>query len=508
MTSRSSNRHLRADSTGRMLIPGAANRIVLVRGVLPYLAEPAGQHLAQMTVNLLARQYGVVEQVTLDLPDVPVHSGIFPGQNTTGSFGAALEQWAKSIGGPEIMINRARAHETMGCTVIVGPDDASKLDGFGVSATAEGWRLHCTTTRAPSPVTGADPNPHGPYMAACYLANAVFKYFIGMDASCDVCASLWENTEGEWRTLPSGRSPAGTHLPTTYVIGAGAVGAACGFTLAATPGIAGDLIPLDPEASDDTNRNRLLSMTYDQLGQEKVHLLKTLFTYSNIEVRPYKGAWPDYTIDAKRATPPHIRSVEQTHHYEWVLSCVDRNIHRQAIARFHPKVILGGSTHDLTAQAAVYSMRGDCECLACNHPIPIAPATEELQAELSSMTAEQRSAWYDRHDASPRERAAVEEQLLKPGCGTIGAEMLARLIREGPTDWSVGFVSVAAGVMLSSVYLHCLMDGVLPAIVNGSEYFAWFTKPSLGRSFARRKPACNLCGNASEHDRYNLRWPG
>lgn len=148
MTSRSSSRHLRPDSTGRTLAPVVPSRVVLVGGEPAYLAAPAGQHLAQTTVNLLARQYGVLEQIILDFPDIPVHRGVFPGDNPTGSFATALYHWASAIAGPEVMIKAGGHHRPPECTVAIGADPRINGEGFRISATAEG-RLSLHYGRSP-----------------------------------------------------------------------------------------------------------------------------------------------------------------------------------------------------------------------------------------------------------------------------------------------------------------------------------------------------------------------
>jgi hypothetical protein len=53
------------------------------------------------------------------------------------------------------------------------------------------------------------------------------------------------------------------------------------------------------------------------------------------------------------------------------------------IAQYGPRHVFSGSTDGLVAQSAYYSEQGDCECLACNHPVP----SFELQAEVERLRA-------------------------------------------------------------------------------------------------------------------------
>ena len=503
--SRSGNRHLRPDSTGKTPVLRAGPRTVRVCGDAAYLATPAGQHLAQMTVNLLAREYKVVEAVQIDVPEIPVHTQVFPGGSTKSPLRSALQGWGRAIAGSEIEFREVGSAEPASCTIHIGHGTAANT-GLVIHTVADGWRFYCSTQDSAPSEWENDPNPLGPYIAACFAAGDAFKYFVGADTRTYACATLWNDTHGEWQHLERGRSPAGVELPLTYLIGAGAVGAAMVFALAATSGITGEMIILDPQRTDETNRNRLLSMQYHQLDDDKAALAAGLLISSGIRALPYVGRWPDYTADSERRTAPHIRAIEDAYQYQWVLSCVDRNVHRQAIAAYSPRIVIGGSTQDLTAQVALYSMRGACECLACNHPTPHLLSAEELTKELADKTPEKRREWYDLHDASQQERAAIEEFLIAPTCGSIGEQALTALHREGPTDWSVGFVSAGAGVILAATYLRAVLEGTDAVIAEGSERFAWFRNPKIGRSYAERKTSCNLCADPVAQARYGRLW--
>lgn len=284
------------------------------------------------------------------------------------------------------------------------------------------------------------------------------------------------------------------------------VGAASSFTLAATAGLSGHLVLLDPQNADETNRNRLLSAAYDDVSNTKARLAAGLFTWSEIKARPYVGNWPDYTIDPDRETPKDIRIQEQKDRFEWVLSCVDRNIHRRNIAVYLPRHIIGGSTNGWRAQVAYYSLMGQCQCLGCDHPVLPTLPTEELRRKLLGMSDQQRTNWYERHDADSRTVQAIEEYLNDPGCGTVGATELARLGRQGETDWAVGFVSVAAGVLQAAWLLQAVMRSPAALLEKGSEVHAWFARPGIERSFTRRKVKCDLCADEQRQRRFRELW--
>jgi molybdopterin/thiamine biosynthesis adenylyltransferase len=457
----------------------------------------------------LARQYGVINELVLDIPDIPVLEDIFPDSlSIDEGLCSRLVSHAKAVAGPEITVLPADVHHrevSSSCSVYIGSFDPMASPVFCVTAVAEGWRFDCSTKRRTYPVVGQDSNPLGPYMAACFAASAVFKYFWQLDAQTDVSATLWGCIAGRWKDLAVGISPSQMTLPPTYLIGCGAVGAAFAFSLAATADVKGDIVAIDPQKSDETNRNRLLTMSYDDI-EEKAILVKRLFAGKGVNVYPYVGRWPEYTADPSRQTPLYLREVEQQYRYDWVLSCVDRNHHRRAIAAYLPKTVFGGSTHDFAAQVAIYSMRGDCECLACNHPVPKIMPTEDLRELLLSFTSEELNTWFGKHDVDLRERSAIEEYLWDPNCGNVGQALLAKLGRDGETDWAVGFVSVAAGVLLASTVVRSVLQGTAETIVGGSEFFAWFLRPGLGRSCSFRKTVCELCTSEDKQQLYSTLW--
>lgn len=503
--SRSANRHMRGDGEKRLESLRHQQRSVLVRVDPEFSSTPAGQHLLQMTVNLLARQYEVIQGIILDVPETPLLRHVFPGY-TGGEVNlkSRLLSFAKTIAGPEIIVAPVHPaqNSTSYPTIYIGPSDPSINPTFGVSVVADGWRFDCATNRQTQRVAGLDSNPLGPYMAACFAASAIFRYFWRLDPTIALSGSLWNCTTAKWDALAVGNNPSHITIPTTYLIGCGAVGAAFAFALAAISGVDGEIVAIDPQASDETNRNRLLSMSYSDI-EKKAMLIKRLFVGTGITLNPYVGSWPDYTADTGRNIPAHIRKSEEAYRYEWVLSCVDRNHHRRSIAAYLPKNVFGGSSHDFAAQASVYSMRGNCECLACRHPIPSVRPTEDLRELLLPMTPDDLRKWFDKHDADKMERAEIEEYLRNPNCGVLGQAMLAKLGREGETEWSVGFVSVAAGVLLASIFLRSVLEGTGVVIENGPEYFAWFYLAGLGTSQALRKLDCEVCGSADKQSIFN-----
>ncbi len=105
------------------------------------------------------------------------------------------------------------------------------------------------------------------------------------------------------------------------------------------------------------------------------------------------------------------------------------------------------------------------------------------------------------------EWAAIEDYLHDPDCGHLGEAALRRLGVEGATDWAVGFVSAAAGVMLAAAFVAMIIEGVDRAIDEGPERrLIFWGSPAGIVSRARRKPDCRVCGDRGSQSRFARRW--
>src|SRR5215510_7853587 len=72
---------------------------------------------------------------------------------------------------------------------------------------------------------------------------------------------------------------------------------------------------------------------------------------------------------------------EQVFHYQYIISCVDKNPVRHAIQHFWPHVLFGGSTLGLGVTVQSYDMTSEFDCLMCANPISSDDWSIELQAE-------------------------------------------------------------------------------------------------------------------------------
>jgi hypothetical protein len=504
----SGDRHLRGEPSGRLGKVPRRLATVLVASDPEYAATPAGQHLLHMCVNLLARQFGVIGRLVIDVPSLPLNDRVVLGSTISTDLPAALLEVVARVGGAEIAGARASHADRPDAAILIGPGLGPSACGCpAVAVIGDGWRVACSSRNPAPTAAGISTNPVGPYLAACLGTSFIFKRLFGRPDEIETSAGLWDWQSAPWATLMIGEEPDGIVLPDAYLLGNGAVGAAAAYTLAATPGLRGRLVAVDPQEMSTTDRNRLISGSYDAVGQAKVDLTRQLAEGTGVQVFPVRGRWPDdYVTNAARQIPNDMRARENEDRFEWILSCVDRNRDRQGIARYLPRHILGGSTDGLVAQGAYYSMTGRCECLACNHPILALETVEVLTPQLQLMKGADRFTWLQRRGADPRTVAAIEEYLNAPECGGLGEAELARLGREGEVDWSVGFVSVAAGVMQAALFVQAAQRGTDEVVSRRSERRLLFWNNELAQSPAQRRRDCGLCSSPGMQEQWAELW--
>jgi len=178
------------------------------------------------------------------------------------------------------------------------------------------------------------------------------------------------------------------------------------------------------------------------------------------------------------------------------LSCVDRNRHRHAIQQFWPEHIIGGSTDELSIQVSAYDMNTDNECLICGNPLDDSEATIESTAKkLRQLSSDERRKALE---AQGVDAQAVEEYLANPKCGELGERELAKfLLGNQANDWSAGFVSVAAGVLLATQLVKYAVGGPDSSFPRGggSTLRYNFLNPAPRRSKHARRGQC-ICATA------------
>jgi len=500
----SGDRHLRRDGRVRLGDPLPGPREVAVYAGEAATSSYGGQATLSLLVDLLARQFGVVERIWIDVPETDVQPAPFP--RTKPAPGSRLTDALIDVGrlaaGDEIEVVAGRPTSPRVAVLVGDGVPAADATLATLQATGNGLSAWCGSFAGSTGRPLDSLLPFGPHLAACMAADRVFRLLRGADVSGSWSLDLAAMGDP---VLPSPAAAARRiELPPAYLVGLGAVGAGALFSLACAPTIESELVGVDPDVANESNRNRLLTANYRDVGEDKVELASRLAGPTNVRFWPNKMLWADYLTSPSRQAPDELKAAEPIR-FEWLLSAVDKNVSRRDLANVMPRHVLSGSTDGLVAQATYYSMVGDCECLACNHPVPSFDL-DDLRAQLAHMGPRRRSIWYAERDVGHDEQAAIEDLLRDPDCGQAGAATLRRL-GLSDVDWAVGFVSVAAGVMLAARFTLLASAASFAPPASPEERLFFLAGGSADHSYARRKPSCPLCSSADAQARFAARWP-
>lgn len=257
-----------------------------------------------------------------------------------------------------------------------------------------------------------------------------------------------------------------------------------------------------PNSLDLSNDNRYALATLDDGEKPKAQFMADFFAGRGFTEYAYPGTWQDYV--KRRNRPPNradLDNLERQFRYALVLSCVDDNGARHAVQNLWPEMIIGGSTHGLTAKAIAYDMAGDQLCLKCYNPI--AERNELVRQRLDqarAMDPEERAKFFTELGVDP---AKAEEHLHNPRCGQLSEQDLDRFAAGEPM-MSVGFVSVAAGVLLAARLLRFVHFGRESLIEDGPALIANFYRPGLRWLRSLPEAACD-CAHRRKTD-WSSRW--
>lgn len=476
------DRHLRSFD-GRFSETADNDGIVLVSAEETFATSTAGQHLLFMLVNLLARQYGVVREIQIAVAKVDVLSQAALLAITSPKLPDALIELAAQVSGEAAIVS------LVSVPVVKGGVHLS-FGGNTVAAFADGWRLSVGDPAILPRVTAESALAFGPFFAASILAGECFKTFFGFKepqrTRLPLHFSLWSFEAGEsWGELDPGRAIT-TSLPPFYLVGCGAVGQAFLGSLVASAVTLEHVTLIDHDTIDEelTNLNRYCLAVLSDANAKKVVLAEAYLQERSVSCFAFQGRWEDYQASSREGQRSDLSEREQTFHYEYIISCVDKNPARHAIQRFWPRVLFGGSTLGLGATVQSYDMASQFDCLMCANSISSDDWSIELQAErLRVMTSQERRELFKTVDADIE---AVEDYLRNPRCGTLGERELFKFRTSADsTEASVGFVSVGAGVVLGAAWVVAVVTGAAVDCRGNARRFSFETVS--GRITAHRR---------------------
>ena len=199
---------------------------------------------------------------------------------------------------------------------------------------------------------------------------------------------------------------------------------------------------LDDDVLGDTNLNRHILAAWADLGQLKAQLAQTRLAGYRMRIFPVHARWQDYLATPppeRPARPEALTTAEASGRYGLVISAVDRNVSRVAIAGARPEVVLGGSTNGLEAEIGRYRAGSIWQCLACSSPPEPHPSIEQAARQLAGMTSAKMAALAQEQEL---DLAAITDYLKHPECGTLG-EREVRTIRRAHPPGLVSIVRVS-----------------------------------------------------------------
>ncbi len=500
------DRHLRADPQGVLADTSEAKPgVVLVHVSLRMAAASGTQHLVWMLVSLLSRQFKVVKEIILDVPEVTLHQGVAP-------FGAkdtlleTLEECVRLVSGPHIRATRIEAGSAPDVTLVIGSDTTASPRHLQLYA--DGWRYFVGVDGEVPDTPPRSDLSIGPYLCASYAAGEVFKLLRGMKPGKGEFirahfASSWTMSCADtWAELIDGPSAEQFEvLPHFYFAGAGAVAQAAALCLG-TSRFAGSCSVVDKDELDLTNDNRYALSTREDDGESKVGLMQRYLRSVGFDCKAVSDWWQTFaTSGGKHAPNDDVRAFEQAYKFPIVLSCVDKNDPRHALQNGLPQLIVGGSTDGLSAKASIFDLGAGTACLKCHNPLPSRNAiVQERIAAMRQLDGERRTAY-------ARELGLTEEDvelLLGPGgCGKLSETDLDRFAAGSP-EMSVGFVSAAAGVLLVAQFLRYLHLGAAKAIQDGTMAVATFARARVRSMNVGHDHGCD-CSQLLR-DRWSRHW--
>jgi molybdopterin/thiamine biosynthesis adenylyltransferase len=267
--------------------------------------------------------------------------------------------------------------------------------------------------------------------------------------------------------------------------GVGAVGVAALHTLWACESLAGCAVIADNDRHgvDDTNLNRSMLFDRRHIGRRKATTASEIYGAGQIEIHPINGP---YDLEHLGDRSPRA-----------LLSAVDTNESRHDLQRgLVPGVAFGGSTEGLRAELTIFGPPGEGPCLACHNTIVGGIPDDVRRAQVRQMDDDQLAAVAARVAIPPH---VIREWAETGKCGLVNPEEVGHVLEaDSPAPaWSVGFVSVFAGVMLAAQLIRYAV-GHAVAAEGTSTKFQFRLPQARGNGSPRpqlRDGRCAICSN-------------
>ncbi len=494
------DRHFRPDPHGALADPSSARQARVLVAISGAAARTkSGQDALWMLTNLLCRQFKLVTAITFDIPAEIEMLARVAAFGEAPTLRESVMNCVRLVAGQYVGVDAYDADQAPPPTIeiFIGQPPGEPRAEVRLVLFADGWRLFLGS-RFPEGASSTSDVTLGPYLGACFAAGEVFKRLRGLKEGKghligeerELFLSLWSGeSAASWNQLALDPPMPSMALPAFYMAGAGAVAQAAALALAGFPNVTGHASVADPDTLDLSNDNRYALATLHDDGQSKAPMMDGFLKQRGFEVFRFTGTWQDYVTrrgrDANRAD---LDALERKYLYRLVLSCVDDNSARHAIQNLWPDLIIGGSTYGLTAKAITYDMSGDQLCLKCFNPvIERNERVRERIGQALAMKPDEQARFFAELNIDPINATAY---LQNPGCGKLTEKDLDRFAAGEPM-MSVGFVSVAAGVLLAAQLLRLAHAGRPSLTAGGPVMIVNFYRPGIRCLRSLPEAACD-----------------
>jgi hypothetical protein len=236
---------------------------------------------------------------------------------------------------------------------------------------SDGWVVEVSPE---APVgSGATGNPFGAAAAACVGAANAFRVAFAAQLPSG-------GMDGGWRMSlmdldPSNSTPPNpqlvqVNLGELHLVGVGAIGNGAVWALGRVSDLRGTLHLIDPEAVDETNPQRYILATPEDVGVAKVALAKSMLGGCGLDVRPHQATWGTYL------------STRDDWRLGRVAVALDSARDRRAVQASLPWRVLNAWTQTGDLGISRHPSLEEGACLACLYmPDGPVPNEDELVAE-------------------------------------------------------------------------------------------------------------------------------
>ena len=453
------NRHrLPADGLAASQLHEAQSvRICISRS---WAASHAGQLLLSCLVNLLCRQVDIVRRIEICVPEISPQIWLpTEGQNLSDAL-VSLASWA--VAG-RVEVEPFAPTGIADFLVVIGdgsevPERDARI--AALCAIGDGWKawvgeLDC----APRGCIPRSTDPLGPFFAASLVAGEVFKRTRGLMRGKYLTShgySLWSGgTNSSWAELEDGPSVAGRILAPVHLLGAGAVGNGVAYVIASSMLQSAYVVVIDDDLYDATNLNRCPLAGIGNKDQKKAEVLAAMLRTAGVGAFDFPGTVRDYVIADRNNLRRDVAARVDQLLFDVVLSCVDKGTSRQDVQGLWPAMLLGGSTLGMMARTNAYRTSRESACLACHNPSEKhGEQLRALEKRLRQMTSAELAQFCLEAGINANDVGAY---LSGAPCGSLGETAIKDLATRPQTNFSVGFVSMGAAVLLSAQMFRRLL---------------------------------------------------